>query len=435
MSRCICITAPTCSRKLGLSPPRTCQELCDAAIKLTRDTDGNGASDTYGFGFRGGKSGHEHWGSFTLGAPGVALDEGLTSDAGVAGTQFVIDLFQKDKAFPPSAPNDGFQEIIGAFKTGVTAMTIHHVGSSNDLVEALGDKVAAVPVPECGGRNWRIKTIFETNIRTSYMAGRLKQMRDPDMVKLRPFWMYRHADTRVPKSPRPQHVAFDGLVLLWNDPWWNVYFPPNDWVCSCGVHSLSRGDLRRMDKTGPDPAPEIVRAPYTHDATGVTVQLPEGTGYGWDHMPGDLWERGLVPSALRDDPLARERGDPKGQNLIAIDQSDPIEDLLARARPFKAQVMDRDLPVEDYVSAFMQQFDTTIGQARLWQDVTGTRIVISDQIFRDASGNWKAAKRGHGDHALLLAEAIKDPDEVWLGLRSTPDLVVAGREEVHLTRR
>lgn len=56
--------------------------------------------------------------------------------------------------FPPSAPNDGFQEIIGAFKTGVTAMTIHHVGSSNDLVEALGDKVAAVPVPECGGGRW-----------------------------------------------------------------------------------------------------------------------------------------------------------------------------------------------------------------------------------------------------------------------------------------
>lgn len=54
--------------------------------------------------------------------------------------------------FPPSASNDGFQEIIGAFKTGVTAMTIHHVGSSSDLVAALGDKVAAVP--DCGGGRW-----------------------------------------------------------------------------------------------------------------------------------------------------------------------------------------------------------------------------------------------------------------------------------------
>ncbi|MDF3605002.1 sugar ABC transporter substrate-binding protein [Paracoccus sp. DMF-8] len=141
-------------QELGLNPPQTCDELRDAAIKLTRDTNGDGKIDTYGFGFRGGKSGHEHWGSFTLGRTGVALDASLTSDAGVAGTQFVIDLFQTDKVFPPSAPNDGFQEIIGAFKTGVTAMTIHHVGSSNDLVEVLGDKVAATTVPECGGGRW-----------------------------------------------------------------------------------------------------------------------------------------------------------------------------------------------------------------------------------------------------------------------------------------
>ncbi|WP_430511272.1 ABC transporter substrate-binding protein [Pannonibacter phragmitetus] len=140
--------------ELGLTPPKTCEELRDAAIKLTRDTNGDGKIDTYGFGFRGGKSGHEHWGAFTLGRTGVALDASLNSEAGVAGTQFVVDLFQKDKVFPPSAPNDGFQEIIGAFKTGVTAMTIHHVGSSRDLVAALGDKVSAVPVPECGGGRW-----------------------------------------------------------------------------------------------------------------------------------------------------------------------------------------------------------------------------------------------------------------------------------------
>ncbi|AZB57599.1 sugar ABC transporter substrate-binding protein [Cereibacter sphaeroides] len=140
--------------ELGLAPPETCDQFREAAIKLTRDTNNDGKIDTYGFGFRGGKSGHEHWGAFTLGREGVALDDSLTSEAGVAGTQFVVDLFQKDKVFPPSAPNDGFQEIIGAFKTGVTAMTIHHVGSSNDLVAALGDKVAAVPVPECGGGRW-----------------------------------------------------------------------------------------------------------------------------------------------------------------------------------------------------------------------------------------------------------------------------------------
>ena len=133
-----------------------------------------------------------------------------------------------------------------------------------------------------GGREWRIATIFETSIRTSYMAGRLKQMRDPDVVKLMPYWQYRHADTRVPKSPRLRHLAWDGLVLDWDDPWWDVHYPPNDWMCSCGVHALSRGDLKRLDKTGPDIAPAIVRRPYTHEASGETVMQPDGVGFGWD---------------------------------------------------------------------------------------------------------------------------------------------------------
>lgn len=145
---------PSMFEELGIEVPATCDQFREAAKALTRDTDGDGQTDVYGFGFRGAKGGHDHWASFTLGAEGVSLTDGLTSEAGVAGTQFVADLFQKDGVFPPSAPNDGFQEIIGAFKAGKTAMTIHHIGSANDMVEALGDDVAAAPVPECGGGRW-----------------------------------------------------------------------------------------------------------------------------------------------------------------------------------------------------------------------------------------------------------------------------------------
>ena len=142
-------------KELGLEPPKTCDDFRNAAIKLTRDTNGDGRNNVYGFGFRGGKGGHDHWGSLVLSRKGVSFDKGgLTSDAGVAGTQFVVDLFQKDKVFPPSAPNDGFKEVTGAFKAGTTAMTIHHIGSANDMVAALGDKVSATTVPECGGGRW-----------------------------------------------------------------------------------------------------------------------------------------------------------------------------------------------------------------------------------------------------------------------------------------
>lgn len=142
-------------QEAGLQPPKTCDEFRNAAKALTKDTNGDGQPDVYGFGFRGGKGGHDHWATFTLSREGVGFGKGeLTSEAGVAGTQFVVDLFREDKVFPPSAPNDGFKEIIGGFQAGVTAMTIHHIGSSKGMVEALGDKVSAVPVPECGGGHW-----------------------------------------------------------------------------------------------------------------------------------------------------------------------------------------------------------------------------------------------------------------------------------------
>jgi len=38
-----------------------------------------------------------------------------------------------------------------------------------------------------GGRNWRTNVIYQTNLRTAHQAGRLKQMRDPDVIKARPY--------------------------------------------------------------------------------------------------------------------------------------------------------------------------------------------------------------------------------------------------------
>ena len=46
-----------------------------------------------------------------------------------------------------TAPNDGFAEIVQNFKSGVTAMLIHHVNSSVELSTALKDDVDVVPMP------------------------------------------------------------------------------------------------------------------------------------------------------------------------------------------------------------------------------------------------------------------------------------------------
>lgn len=145
-----------------------------------------------------------------------------------------------------------------------------------------------------GDRAWRARVIFETNMRTAYMAGRLKQMSHPATLRMRPYWQYRHGETRTPLHPRPDHLVWDGLILLATDPWWKKHFPPNGFFCSCGVRSLSRRDLGRLGKVGPDTAPEPLMEAALDPVTGKLVEREQGLGHGWDYMPGELWLAGAA---------------------------------------------------------------------------------------------------------------------------------------------
>ncbi|MDC7245197.1 MAG: sugar ABC transporter substrate-binding protein [Sphaerochaetaceae bacterium] len=137
--------------QLGLELPKTREEFLDVAKKLTRDTDGDGIVDVYGFGIRGARGGHDWWGTFVLSSGAQFFDEdgnsGLTTDKAIAANQWFIDLYRKHKVSPPTTPSDGFKEIIANMVSGKTAMTIHHLGSAKTLEEALGDKISAAPVP------------------------------------------------------------------------------------------------------------------------------------------------------------------------------------------------------------------------------------------------------------------------------------------------
>jgi len=138
-------------QELGLKVPTTRDEFLDVAKKLTRDTNNDGQIDVYGFGIRGGRGGHDYWGTFVLssGAEIITRDgkSGLTTPEAIAANQWYIDLFRVHKVSPPTTPTDGFNEVIANMKSGKTAMTIHHLGSAKGLVEVLGDRISAAPVP------------------------------------------------------------------------------------------------------------------------------------------------------------------------------------------------------------------------------------------------------------------------------------------------
>ena len=143
---------PSYFEMAGIEVPTTYEEFLTAIEKCTMDTDGDGIIDIYGYGLRGSNGGQEPWGSFVYARGGSF--ETMTSPEAIQGMQDFIDIYQKGYA-PQTAPNDGFNQIIGAFQAGLTAMTIQHIGSSTQMIEIFGDDVAAFQIPENpGGTRW-----------------------------------------------------------------------------------------------------------------------------------------------------------------------------------------------------------------------------------------------------------------------------------------
>ena len=78
------------------------------------------------------------------------------------------------------------------------------------------------------GEAWRMRVIYRTNMATSYAAGRMAQLVDGKFK----FWVYKHGGSL---EPRLQHLAWDGVALTPDHPFWEQHYPPNGWGCSCRV--------------------------------------------------------------------------------------------------------------------------------------------------------------------------------------------------------
>ena len=140
---------PSMFEAAGVKVPTTYEEFLAACDALTRDTDGDGKTDVYGFGMRGSNGGQEPWGCFLYAGGGDF--EHMDSEGAIKGMQDYIDLY-KNGYVPETAPNDGFSQVIDNFKSGLTAMTIHHIGSSAQMIETFGDDVDAFIFPQGVGR-------------------------------------------------------------------------------------------------------------------------------------------------------------------------------------------------------------------------------------------------------------------------------------------
>ena len=163
-----------------------------------------------------------------------------------------------------------------------------------------------------GGVAWRTKVIYQTNMATSYAAGRYQQLSDPELLKVLPYWQYHHNDSVM--HPRPLHVSWDGLTLPPDDSFWDTHYPPNGWGCQCWVSAVSKIDYLAAiaSNRGPADAP-----------TGT-----EGVDQGFGYAPGASLVKGGEQTALLDFAIDKINSLPPDlAQALAEDIAPLIEDV------------------------------------------------------------------------------------------------------------
>lgn len=248
-----------------------------------------------------------------------------------------------------------------------------------------------------GGHDWRTRVIYETNLNAAAAAGRYKQMTDPDVLKLRPYWRYRHGGSA---QPREEHLRFDGLVLSADDPFWLTHYPPNGWGCSCYVESLSDDDLAREGITV-QKAPEIHYCQWQNPKTGETMQAPEGIDPGWAYNVGDTaWGR-VVPS----DNFKKSVWQPMTQG-----QSSPAPGAPA---PLQSDIRP-DYNIPDTPKGITEYLTQSFGGrgVKIFEfNKNGYRLDLAVDA-KYMAAHIAAAKRA--PYLPYLQDLIQNPQEVWL---------------------
>lgn len=124
------------------------------------------------------------------------------------------------------------------------------------------------------GEAWRTRTIYRTNMATTYHAGRHAQLVAGNFA----FWVYRHGNAR---EPRVLHLAWNGIALPPSHPFWLTHYTPNGWGCTCYITGArTAAGVRRV---GGDPDKPL---PPGWDAINPKTGEQVGIDKGWGYAPG-----------------------------------------------------------------------------------------------------------------------------------------------------
>jgi len=283
----------------------------------------------------------------------------------------------------------------------------------------------------------RLQTIYRTNLQTAYMAGRWQQF-----AAQRERAPYVQCLAVMDSNTRPAHAALHGLVFRIDDPALGVIAPPNGFNCRCRLRNLDETELAERGLSvetdarvvvSPDPGPAPVdprtgESPATWQRRGVSV--PSRTGHGretlmadagWDYNPGEAAGAFRTPAPRADLPPSTWTGGARCPGGAADHAESGCPGPVPTPRPFDAGLL---LPAGQadawYVERFLAPFGADLTRPAVFEDVTGEPLTLSAELFTDraktaraGSPIYKVQKNGREAWLPLLAQTIREPQEIW----------------------
>jgi len=245
------------------------------------------------------------------------------------------------------------------------------------------------------GSTRRLKTIFDTNMRTAFAAGQWQRIQANK--KALPYLRYNKSASG---HPRDSHKRYYGLVLPVDHDIWKVIFPPNGYGCKCSVSALTK---RQAEEEGISGEPDVEMVEFTNPRTGKTVLIPDDITPSFAHNHGD--RQGAMDALFGD-----KHGEAALAEMIAereawLDKrySIPSDAVKVLALPDKVSGKEvRRLTKEQSAN---NTKDHEARAAAAWQAETGDRLEVFDLAVEKG--------KGQADY-LIVSDDL--PREEWVKL-------------------
>lgn len=262
--------------------------------------------------------------------------------------------------------------------------------------QAVYDPISGKTIVSELGSPHRLEVIFRTNMQMSYSVGQWQQIMAQSEEA--PYLMYDAVDDY---RTRPQHWAWNKTILRFDNPWWRTHYPPNGWLCRCGVIQLSDGDLEVMGLSVSD-NPRITYSNWQNPRTGINQKIPEGIDPGFDYNPGILRYNELQK-------VAKEKAAALPDNLRAAAEQSLKDTTKAAKKPSPAELELLDSPDSSINKNFNQPPSETFsiyddGAPTVKPDISTPRktaVVEYEDGIRDKDVEH-GAFFGDGENSLIL---------------------------------